>query len=226
MSEQQAEAAQSANESGNSSASDAGTPNSTTETKGVAQGATGGKKDDAQAKSEGSAGEQKPAGEEKKGEGTPVGAPEQYADFSLPEGVELDSDLMTNFRVTAKELGLPQDKAQKLVDIGSGIVRKQLDQIVKVRTEWKATSTADKEFGGKDYEANLAVALRGIKAHATPELEEFFRTSGVSEHPEVIRMFYRLGKLVKEDDGKVGEGGKTGGSGQPRQLKDRLYPGK
>ena len=40
-------------------------------------------------------------------------APETYADFTLPEGVELDTALLTDAAPLFKELGLTQEQAQK-----------------------------------------------------------------------------------------------------------------
>ncbi len=58
-------------------------------------------------------------GEVATGEETDLGSqtvPDTYADFVMPEGVELDSALLTEAAPLFKELGLTQDQAQKLVD--------------------------------------------------------------------------------------------------------------
>ena len=45
----------------------------------------------------------------------PPGAPEAY-EFKAPEGREYDADFLTTFTEVAKELDLPQDKAQVVLD--------------------------------------------------------------------------------------------------------------
>src|SRR5262245_60440079 len=44
------------------------------------------------------------------------GAPEKY-EFKAPEGVTLDTGLVNDFTPLAKELGMSQDAAQKVVDL-------------------------------------------------------------------------------------------------------------
>lgn len=185
-------------------------------------GDAGSAKKDEQAKA-GESGKEQGAQGAKDSGGAPEGAPEKYEDFKLPEGVALDTEVMAGFQATAKALRLSQGDAQKLVDIGGAIVKRQLDQIAAVRSQWNEALSADKEIGGKDLEANKAVAMRGLEAYATPELKEFLRSTGITEHPEMVRLFVKLGKSVSEDNGqKAGEGG--GAKGQrPRELKDRLY---
>ncbi len=188
-------------------------------------GGAGGKGNEA---SEGKAGAA-PAG--KTAEGAPQdkaqesAVPEAYAEFTVPEGVQLDPTMVTEFQATAKDLKLSQAQAQKLVDLQSKAVKAQVEQIATIRTGWQAAAKADKELGGATYDANLAVALKGIEAHGTPELQEFLRATGVSQHPEMIRLFYRLGKLVAEDDG-AGSGGRgTANAGGRKTLGNRLYGG-
>jgi hypothetical protein len=62
-----------------------------------------------------------PAGSEppKEGEGeAATGAPEQYADFTLPEGVELEGAMLDQVRTFAKAQNFTQEQAQGLVDLG------------------------------------------------------------------------------------------------------------
>ena len=57
----------------------------------------------------------------------PDGAPEAYEDFSFPEGVEIDSELLTEATDIFKESGLKQDQAQKLVDFHSKTMRQVVE---------------------------------------------------------------------------------------------------
>lgn len=45
-----------------------------------------------------------------------TGAPEQYEAFAMPEGQELDENALPMVQDLFKELGLPQDKAQQVLD--------------------------------------------------------------------------------------------------------------
>src|SRR6266403_1426137 len=48
------------------------------------------------------------------------GAPEAYTDFTLPEGVKLEGETLKSAQELFKDLNLPQDGAQRLVDFHLG----------------------------------------------------------------------------------------------------------
>ena len=49
-------------------------------------------------------------------------APEKYEDFKLPEGMEVNTDLLDKATPVFKELNLTQDQAQKMVDLQTTFV--------------------------------------------------------------------------------------------------------
>lgn len=142
-----------------------------------------------------------------------AGAPEKYEDFTPPEGSQLDAAVMQQFGDVARELNLPQDKAQLLIDkVAPVIAQRQAEQVETMRTEWAAQATADKEFGGDKLNENLAVAQRAMTQFATPELTKLLNDTGLGNHPEVIRFMVRAGKAVSEDG--VVTGGVPAATGQ------------
>lgn len=147
----------------------------------------------------------------------PQGAPEQY-EFTAPEGSEFDGETLKVFEETARELNLTQDAAQKLIDKMSPIMaQRQMERIEAVRNEWAEQAKTDKEFGGDKLKESLGVAKSVLDKFGTPELKELINQSGIGNHPEVIRFFYRAGKAITED---TFVGGKTGGEGkaQPKDF--------
>lgn len=149
----------------------------------------------------------------------PVGAPEKYEDFKAPEGLTFDKDVIGKFSDVAKELNLPQDKAQLLLDkMGPVLASRQVEQLKVARTEWVGQAKADKEFGGDKLPENLALAKKALDTFGTPELRTLLDDSGLGDHPEVIRMFFRAGKAISED-GFV--------AGRVKEVSDArgLYPG-
>jgi hypothetical protein len=125
--------------------------------------------------------------------------PEKY-EFKAPEGREFDGETIAAYSEVARELGLSQDAAQKLLDrMGPQIAQRQEAQIQAVRNEWTKAATSDKEFGGEKLYENLSVAKKALDAFGTPELRDLLNTSGLGNHPEVIRMFFRAGKAISED---------------------------
>ena len=150
-------------------------------------------------------GEAKPA----EGEAKPVeGAPAEYADFTAPEGVTLNAESITEFKEIAKARGLSQEDAQKLVDLAARNVDRvhaaQLAHIEKAQAQWAADSAVDKEFGGDNLSKNLAVAKAAMGEYASPALVDILAKSGLGNHPEVIRLFFRVGMKLMPDQSVPG----------------------
>lgn len=141
-----------------------------------------------------------PADENAKPE-APQGAPENY-EFSLPEGFSIDAEIGDKFSAMARELNLPQEKAQALLDIATEnmqrIVEAQQHAQTQISQQWLTDSRADKEFGGAALTENLALAERAINQF-NPGLYDVLKQSGLGNHPEVIRFAYRVGKAIAED---------------------------
>lgn len=141
--------------------------------------------------------------------------PEKY-EFTMPEGVEADSEMLAEFEPIAKELGLSQEKAQKLVDIQikslqKSIQRMQADHEIQqeeafkeMTTQWATAAKADSEYGGAKFNENLSVAQKALKQFASEGLIEYLNSSGLGNHPEVIRTFVKVGKAISEDSFVVG----------------------
>lgn len=152
---------------------------------------------------------------------TPEGAPETY-EFQAPEGQEFDESMIGAFSEVAKESNLTQDAAQKILDT-MGKAMQERSQAT--RESWADDTRADKEFGGAGLDANLATAKKALDAFGTPELRDLLNTTGLGNHPEIIRAFYRAGKQISEATHVGGKG--TTGPKVPQTLDDyadALYP--
>lgn len=123
--------------------------------------------------------------------------PEKY-DLKAPEGVELDTAAVEEFTAIAKELKLSQDDAQKLAGIAVKMQQRQAEAHVNTVRQWEAESRADKEFGGDAFEPNLAVARKAIDTFGSPALKDMLNATGLGNHPEVLRAFYKAGKAISE----------------------------
>lgn len=139
---------------------------------------------------------------EETGEGSQT-APETYADFVMPEGIEVDAELLSEFEPVFKELKLTQEQAQKLVDIQAKQVeagrQSQVDAFNQLMQDWSEQSKSDKEFGGDKFGENVKIAQSAVNQFGTPELKQLLEEHGVGNHPEVIRFMYKVGKLTQED---------------------------
>lgn len=132
-------------------------------------------------------------------QGKPAGAPEKY-EFAMPQGVQLDAKGVEAFSDVARELNLPQEAAQKVLDkMGPVLANRHAEALTQARTAWADGARNDQEFGGEKFAENLAVARKAIDQFGTPELRVLLDQSGLGNHPELIRAFFRAGKAISED---------------------------
>ncbi|MFP2832470.1 peptidase [Citrobacter portucalensis] len=153
------------------------------------------------------------------------GAPEKY-EFKPAEGQELDAAALEQFEPIARELNLTNEQAQKMVDLyGTKIMpmvqQQQAESWQKTTEQWAADVKADKEIGGDKLTANLSAAQRALEQFGDPELKEYLDSTGLGNHPALVKAFIKVGKAMSED--KVVTGGhESGGS----DLISAFYPKK
>jgi hypothetical protein len=131
------------------------------------------------------------------------GPPEAY-DFKAPEGVALDPVAVEAFAPVAKELGLTQTQAQRVVDLYAGLQAQQAEAQAEQVKAWAKQVTTDKEIGGAKWAEHRAVIARARDAFASPELVQLMEQTGLGSHPEVIKLFVRVGKAISDDGHVIG----------------------
>ena len=125
--------------------------------------------------------------------------PEQY-EFKPPEGVEFDEATIGVYAEAAREAGLSQQAADIVLNkIAPHLAQQQAARLAEARNDWAQQSRADAEFGGEKLDENLAVAKKAVEALASPELKTLLEQSGLGNHPEIIRLFYRAGRSLSQD---------------------------
>ena len=161
-------------------------------------------------------------------EGTPSddapGAPETYEDFTVPEDVVLDDLTTGELKTLAKDLGLTQEQAQKVADLGATLSQRWAagfqEQLASASEEWATVTKADKEIGGEKLSGTLSGAKAALDKFGTPELRELLQTSRLGNHPEVVRLLARVGQAISDDTSVV-----TGSpaSSEGKSIAERLY---
>ncbi|QYM70638.1 hypothetical protein K1X80_09980 [Pseudomonas sp. So3.2b] len=133
----------------------------------------------------------------------PAGAPEAYEDFTLPEGMEMDVEVLGAFKNLAKELNIPQAKAQQLIDFQTQLATKQAEEyqaaVAKQSQEWAASIKNDPEIGGENYEKSVASAIKVIQSFGDPALTELLNQSGLGNHPALFKFCHRISAAISED---------------------------
>lgn len=137
-------------------------------------------------------------------------------DLTIPEGFTYEEDLGKSFleilndeKLSRKELG------QKMLDMYHNQqlkvleslkaadeegMKKYEEDLAKEKADWLKACQADNEYGGQNWEGAQTVIDRGCKQLATPEAVALLQRYSLNTHPEIVRMFYRAGKLVGEDN--------------------------
>lgn len=208
------------------------------EDKGAEGGSTG---EDGRPAGDDSEGDDK-GGDEKDGKGDdPLDQVPEDGKYQLtmPEGVELDTELLEAIGAEFKEFGLTHKQAQKLADKFTAIQQKRAEKFAKepegawsavayefykkngTPDRWLDDAKADKEIGGDNWERTTQNAVRFVNAYATDRLKEFLDASGGGNHPEIIRIFAKAGELIREDNPASGG---AAGKGKPADPAHVLFP--
>lgn len=131
-----------------------------------------------------------------------TGAPEKY-EFKAPEGVELDAAAIAEFEPLARELNLNQEQAQKLLELHTRTLQNQAQSQTQVAAKqieaWVGEIKADKEIGGANFDSSVRHAQAAAKKFGSPEFLAALDATGMGSHPELVRVFARIGKAMAED---------------------------
>jgi len=128
---------------------------------------------------------------------------EKPIELKLPEGSLLTAEELADISTYAKEKGLSQDVAQELLVRESEVVAefhaKQVEQFQAKREEWKNQVVADKELGGNNLQKNVELAHRALEKFGSPALKEELEKTGYGNHPEIVRLFSKIGQVMAND---------------------------
>ena len=95
----------------------------------------------------------------------------------------------------------------------------ELERWGEQQAAWVKDAKSDKEFGGEKFDQNIAVAVKARETFGTPEFVEMLDTSGLGNHPEMVRFLFRVGSQISE--GRMVAGSPNA---SPRTHESVLYP--
>jgi hypothetical protein len=120
--------------------------------------------------------------------------------------VEIDQALLAEATPFFKEAGLSNEQANQLAPLAlkvqERILAKQADDFAALRTDWAKEAKKDKEIGGKNWAETESLAAKALDTFGAGEGSEFRKLlteSGFGDHPEMIRMFRKIGEKLGED---------------------------
>ncbi len=150
--------------------------------------------------------------------------PVEKYELKLPEGSPLQAEHIEKLSNFAKEKGLTQEQAQLFLERESSAVadfaQTQMAQLEQMKTEWFEAAKSDKEIGGDNFAESAENAKRVIQKYASSSLKEELNKTGYGNHPELLRIFARIGKEMAND--KLVLSGSMAGAGKP--IESIFYP--
>lgn len=153
------------------------------------------------------------------GQSEETAPPPVYEAFTLPEGVTLDegrvkqfTDVLSDFELKNKvDHKLVQELGQKAVDIYLNEVKQAIEDVTKFyqtswekqKNDWKTAFEKDPEIGGNRQDSTIQSALSFIRTHGgtaeqIAEFRQVMDTSGLGNHPALIRLFANAGRAFSE----------------------------
>jgi hypothetical protein len=137
-----------------------------------------------------------------------------------PAGFELDKEVEADFRAVVGENKWDQATVDKLKGIQIKLYEKQADAHAATVTKWGEDLKADKELGGPMHDAKVGQAGAVLNEFFSPEIAGLMDKTGLGNHPEFVRGFYKIALAVGElptFKDRAGFGGKE-------DIIDVLYP--
>jgi len=151
--------------------------------------------------------------------------PEKY-ELKLQEESLIDQSYLESFEAYAKEKKLSQDQAQELLQreetARKSYYDSQIQKWEQVKEQWKQQTIADPEIGGEKFAENAELAKRTLEKFSTPQFVSALDSSGYGNHPELVRVFARIGQAMREAK-IIGGNVNTGGQ---KSIEDIFYGSK
>jgi len=146
-------------------------------------------------------------------------APEGFEDYQAEFdrfAAEMDPWLKANPDATPKDI--LAEAARRQAQLVTEQATADAEAFNSQLAAWEAEAKADKEIGGANYEANVAVAVRAIETFGNQALKDVLNQSGLGNHPELIRFAVKAGAQLKEAPVLKGAG-----AAENMSLADALY---
>ena len=133
-----------------------------------------------------------------------------YSKYSSLNEFGWDNELMNKFLPIAQKLNLSQESLDMLLDLALEMSKKQKNEYEKdetIKLQDKVAGFSKLFDEDKEIPSSNSVQLReymnvaddAYNKFCSPKLKQILQSSGLIYHPELIKMFYKIGELIKED---------------------------
>lgn len=131
------------------------------------------------------------------------GATETVYKLELPKESLLAADAIERTTAKAREWGLPNDKAQAVLQHASEEVKAYVErsqaEFVKQRDSWFEEVKADKVLGGEFLKENAGIVKQFSEKWLSKETRQFLNESGFGNHPMLFRDLVKLARASGND---------------------------
>src|SRR5882724_10596350 len=167
----------------------------------------------------------KPKAPEPAPEPAPPDSAIEYTPFTLPDGVEPDAKIMSQFTDVLKGAKVPQEAGQKLMDLYVGemskIAQAQQDAWQKTLDTWKDDVISDPELGGNRHQTVLKRCLGVLIEFGDDSFRDMLNVTGVGNHPAMFRFLNKVAGFMSEPRAKSAEGAKPVPQAKPTRAERR-----
>lgn len=160
--------------------------------------------------------------------------PETY-EIKLDDGQALDAEALEVVDPVLRELALNNEQANKLAKAWPALQEKmaarfaaqseeaQITELNRLSTEWEGQSVADAEIGGAPevMGPKMALAAKARDQFASPELVKLLTATRLGNHPEVLRLFHKVGVAISESSFVRGD---AAAQPAPKADWEKIYP--
>ncbi|MBQ4646394.1 MAG: hypothetical protein IJB79_03505 [Candidatus Gastranaerophilales bacterium] len=134
-----------------------------------------------------------------------------YSKFSSSDEFDWDEELMNKLTPLAQKLNLSQESLEMLLELALEMSRKQKAQYEKdEETKHHENVLNYNKMFSEDLELSkcnssqirefMSLANSAYSEFTSPKLKETLEKTGLVYHPEMIKMFHKIGVLAQEDN--------------------------
>lgn len=147
----------------------------------------------------------------------------EFVKPDLPEGVNWDEGMLDWFGKAAHSAGLSKAQAGALMNSWN---EDQFSKAHSGQKDMKAALTGLQDDWGDKYDGRVELGLRGIErllpAEEVTQLKGLLDSSGLGNHPLMLKFAYQVGNMLKEDGYIMGDGhgGVLGADAAKKKIAD------
>jgi hypothetical protein len=156
-----------------------------------------------------------------------LGRPEKadayaFSEVKLPDGMSIDDGLKKGYQDIAHKAGLSTKQADELYKWWNGTMGERFAASQgQTQQQMAAAETALRTEWGQAFDQNVALGRQAVQHYGGEKLLAELEATGLGNHPELAKVFARMGKDLQED-GVIGAGGGGTGINSPGEARQQI----